>query len=222
MARSWEPVTAAMLDELDEPCRSCIEWQLGPRQASGRRPDRQRRLDLKRAWLDEVADDPGSVALLLRVDGIAVGHVICVPPAHTPRLDCFASAPVSPDALVLVAMHARDATLYKPLAQRAVRELVGRRVRAIEAFGGADRVEGCFNGPSATGAPCRLPVPLLERLGFQVVREHPHTPRYRISLDTVALSREQLAHAVAGISRVLRGAPAAEPSLGRQLPQPPG
>lgn len=222
MARSWEPLTAAMLDELDEPCRSCLEWQLDPRQASGCRPDRQRRLDLKRAWLDEVTADPESVALLLRVDGVPAGHVVCVPPALTPRLDCFASAPVSPDALVLVAMHARDAALYKPLVQRAVRELVGRRARAIEAFGGGDRVEGCLNGPSATGAPCRLPGPLLARLGFQVVREHPHTPRYRLALDAVALSREQLAHAVAGIGRVLRGAPAAEPSLGRELPQSPG
>lgn len=215
MARRWESWTPATLPEIAEPCGSCVEWQLAPVEVRARPEAPSDRLALKREWLREAEAAHGSLGQVLRVDGEVAGYVAYAPACAVPRISAFPTAPVTPDAYVLIGLWAAEPSLCKTLVQRAVRELSRRDVRGLEAFGGGAGVRGCFTRPPQRGGPCRYPGVLLERVGFRVVREHPTVPRYRLEVGGAVAVLGQLEHGVAGLAHALRRRPGTEPSLGR-------
>lgn len=224
MGRSVEPLDVENLVELPLPCGRCVQWLMDPVEAAlpgsdpcGHTAAAQER---KADWVRDVTRKWGPPGVVLREDGVVVGHLGYAPPAHVERAAAFATAPISRDAVLLLGMVAPEAPQARRLIQGAAADLVRRRVPAIEAFGGPDGVPGCRTQPGEhLDAACRLPTHWLEELGFRVVRTHQTTPRLRLDLSTALRLHERVLLGVLGqVRRKVRVVePAPAPGLGSRL-----
>jgi GNAT superfamily N-acetyltransferase len=84
--------------------------------------------------------DWGSVGRVVRVDDTVAGHLLWAPAVHLPGGAGFATAPVSPDAVLLATGYVdpdlRGRGLGRVLVQSMAKDLVQRGgIRAVEAFG---------------------------------------------------------------------------------------
>jgi GNAT superfamily N-acetyltransferase len=173
MSRKVVRLTLDHLEQLTAPCRSCLFWELDPVR-------RARATDAcaeKDAWVSEVLREWGSCGRVVLVDDEPVGYVVYAPDAFLPGAAAFATAPVSPDAVLLTTVHVepayRGGGLARMLVQGMARDLVQRGgIAAIEAFG----------DPSGRGGRCQLPVEFLGSVGFKTHRPHPTAPRLRMDL----------------------------------------
>jgi len=173
MSRKVVRLTLDHLEELNAPCRSCLFWELDPVR-------RERATDAcaeKDAWVSEVLREWGSCGRVVLVDDVPVGYAVYAPDAFLPGAAAFATAPVSPDAVLLTTVHVepayRGGGLARMLVQGMARDLVQRGgIAAIEAFG----------DPSGRGGRCQLPVEFLGSVGFKTHRPHPTAPRLRMDL----------------------------------------
>lgn len=124
----------------------------------------------------------------------SVGCALYAPPGAVPRVPSFPTAPVSPDAILLTSLYSPNLVddgddVRAVLMQAAVRNLVNRGVRALEAFGvrltepeAETRYLGV--GPRECGeANCMIDAEFLEKYGFEVVAPHHRFPRLRLELD---------------------------------------
>lgn len=209
MSRRLAPLTLDVVDDLPEPCRRCVFWELDP--VAGRRAAEAGDTGLeKEAWLSAVLLEWGSAGRLAYVDGAPAGFLTYAPPAFVPRSYSFPTSPVSADAVLLMTASVlprfRDGGLARMLVQGAAKDLTRRGLRAIEAFG--------VDGPAATArhgqaGGCVVPVGLLLAVGFTVVREHPRFPRLRLELRTALSWREDVEQA---LERILAGVRAPLPT----------
>ncbi len=88
------------------PCGSCVFWELDPvRRARLDTAGEAARREEKLAWLSEVLREWGSCGRVVRVDDVAVGHVVYAPASFVPGATWFSTAPVSPDAVLLTTVH---------------------------------------------------------------------------------------------------------------------
>ncbi|GAA4748080.1 GNAT family N-acetyltransferase [Nocardioides endophyticus] len=173
MSRKVVRLTLDHLEAISAPCRSCLFWELDPVR-------RERAADAcaeKDAWVSEVLREWGSCGRVILVDDVPVGYAVYAPDAFLPGAAAFATAPVSPDAVLLTTVHIepayRGGGLARMLVQGMARDLVQRGgIAAIEAFG----------DPSGRGGRCLLPVEFLGSVGFKTHRPHPTTPRLRMDL----------------------------------------
>jgi GNAT superfamily N-acetyltransferase len=190
------------LDDLAEPCRSCVSWELEPVAAQRASTAGGAALE-KEAWVSAVLLEWGSCGVLAYVEEKPVGYVLYAPPAMVPRASRFPTSPVSPDAVLLVTSAVRSEHhgngIGRALVQAAAKDLMQRGVRAIEAFGDAR-----WERPA-----CVLPSAYLSGLGFQIVRPHLHWPRFRLDLRSTVTWREDVEVAV---ERIL-GSVVREPAL---------
>src|SRR6266536_905532 len=148
------------------PCRRCVFWELGPKA----RPLGSEEAGIqKEAWLSSIVLEWGPAGHVLLVDGEPAGYSLYAPARFLEQASSQAARPVSRDAVLLatlaVAPEFEGQGIGRVLLQVMARDLIKRKVRAIEAF--ADRVW--------TGRNCHAPVQFLEACGFQVVREHPRS-----------------------------------------------
>lgn len=210
MSRRAVPLTLDHLVALDAPCRSCIFWELDPvRRSRVASCDAARE---KEAWLSHVLREWGSCGRVVLVDGRPVGYVAYAPAAFVPGADGFATAPVSPDAVLLTALwvdpeHAGGG-LARILVQAMARDLVTRDIRAVEAFGAAGgRRRGAVGGPD-----CLVPADFLGRVGFKTQRAHPRTPRMRMELRSALTWRDEVEAAIERILGVVRPEKAPSPA----------
>ena len=97
MSRRTVPITVDHLAEVDEPCRSCLFWELDA--VSRARLDHDERVAEKQQWLSTVLREWGSCGRAVLVDGRVAGHAIYVPAAFVPGQAALPTAPVSPDAV---------------------------------------------------------------------------------------------------------------------------
>ncbi|GAA1272552.1 GNAT family N-acetyltransferase [Kitasatospora nipponensis] len=173
MGRRIVPLTLDNLADLPEPCRSCVFWELDP--VSGREAVEGGKAALeKEGWISAVLLEWGSCGRIAYVDDQPAGFVLFAPPAYVPRSLSFPTSPVSPDAVQLMVSRVlpgfQGQGLGRVLVQTVVKDLVGRGVRAIEAFGAA--------GPERPS--CLLPADHLRAVGFKTVRPHHRSPRLRL------------------------------------------
>ncbi len=174
--RRIRPMTATDLADLPEPCGRCTFWESSLSDLASYDGQRQRP-EVKLEWATAVTDRWGYCGVRAVDNGATVGFLTMAPPVLVPRLAAFATTPVSSDAAVLMSVRVdedyRGHGIGRQLIQTGAGLLVRRDIRALEAVG-TYRAE-----PS-----CMLPVGWLESVGFEVVRDHPVTPRLRMNLQT--------------------------------------
>ncbi|MCA0328629.1 MAG: GNAT family N-acetyltransferase [Actinobacteria bacterium] len=180
-------LTRDSLDELALPCRSCVRWELDA-VARSRAEAEGSTAQAKQDWLSRTLLDWGSCGQVVRAEGAVVGYALYAPPAYLPGLAAYATAPVSPDAVALAALHIDDAArghgLARLLVQAMTADLARRGVRAVEAV-----------ASQSGDDPCLVPAGLLLALGFTTVRPHPRHPRLRLDLRATAAWREDVVEA---------------------------
>jgi GNAT superfamily N-acetyltransferase len=195
VARRLASLTRDTLDELPEPCRSCVRWELDAVHAARAQADCTR-AEAKAAWLSGTLLDWGSCGLVVRVDGAVVGYALYAPPAYLPGLAAYPTAPMAADAVALAALRVEpehaDRGLARMLVQGMAADLARRGVRAIEAVASA-----------GDDQPCLVPADFLLAVGFTTVRPHPRTPRLRLDLRSSIAWRDDLVEAA--LERLLGG-----------------
>src|SRR3954452_5556159 len=198
MSRKVVRLTLDHLAQLEGPCRTCLFWELDP--VSRSRVAAEEAATEKEAWVSQVLRDWGSCGRVVLVDDQPVGYAIYAPDTFVPGAGAFATAPVSPDAVLLtnVWVHPRHTGggLGRMLVQGMARDLIKRGgIKAVEAFGDT-------RGPGRRGS-CVLPADFLGSVGFKTQRAHGTTPRMRMELraalslkDEVEAALERLVGAV--------------------------
>lgn len=206
MSRRVARLTLDNLDDLVAPCTRCVLWQLDP-VAAGRACGHER--DEIGTWVSTVLREWGSCGRIVYVDDRPVGHVLYAPASHAPGGEQFPTAPISPDAVLMLSARVdprhTGAGLGRILVQALAKDLIKRGgIRAVEAFGtSAKRPE-----------PCLVPTDFLLSVGFRTHRAHPRTPRMRMDLRSVLTWRAEIE---AALDRLL--APVRQPA--RQPASPP-
>jgi len=199
-------LTLDRLKDLPEPCVTCIYWELDPALAAGSIASGHPGQD-KESWLSSALLEWGSVGQIVYVDGVPAGYITFAPPHLVPRAAAFPTAPVSADAVMLMAARVvpdfAGQGLGRVLIQRAAKDVMRRGVRAVEAFG--------YRGdPASPKATCVIPANFLTAVGFKTVREHHTYPRLRLDLRTALTWRADMESAVERLLASVR-----TPSLGQ-------
>ncbi|MBZ5735564.1 GNAT family N-acetyltransferase [Nocardioides sp. TRM66260-LWL] len=204
MSRRVVRLTLDRLEEARTPCGSCLFWELDPvRRARVPEDDASHE---KLTWLSTVLREWGSCGRAVLVDGVVRGYVVYAPAAYVPGAAGFATAPASPDAVLLTSawVHPDDrgCGLGRMLVQGMARDLIGRGgIRAVEAFA------------SARGdAEHVLPQGFLEAVGFRTHRPHPRVPRLRMDLRSALTWRDEVEAALERLVGVVRPTPAPAPA----------
>jgi Acetyltransferase (GNAT) family. len=202
-------LTLDRIQDLPEPCVSCIFWELDPALAAASIARGDPGLD-KEAWLSAAMLEWGSVGQIAYVDGVPAGYVTYAPPYLVPRAAAFPTAPVSADAVILMTARVvpdfAGQGLGRVLIQSAAKDVMRRGVRAVEAFG--------YRGdPDSPKGGCLIPVGFLTAVGFKTVREHRTYPRLRLDLRTTLTWREDME---AAVERLLASVRAPSLSQGRR------
>ena len=212
IARRTVPLAADALDEFPAACRSCVRWELDPLAASRIRHSDQS-AQAKQRWWQEALAEGHAGGVLARIEGETVGYASWSWPAHAGGGGASPTAPVSGDAVLLMALRVdpqhRGAGLGRWLVQAVVRQALrqpgdGRGARALEAYG--DRQAG------GDGAGCLAPFGFWVACGFEVVREHPTTPRLRLDARRLATWRADVRADVEEAWMRLRGAVRPDPT----------
>jgi GNAT superfamily N-acetyltransferase len=220
MTRTAVRLTLDTLDALPAPCRSCLFWELDPVRRD-RVPDPA---EEKQAWVSEVLREWGSCGRVAVVDDSLVGYVLYAPAAFVPGSAGFATAPVSPDAVLMttayVAPEARGYGVGRMLVRAMARDLVERDIRAVEAFAVAGRLPG----------RCQVQAGFLAGVGFRTHRPHPTTPRMRMDLRAAVTWKDEVEAALERLVGVVRpskkprhapeGAPRSGRTIARQATAP--
>ncbi|HEY5249609.1 MAG TPA: GNAT family N-acetyltransferase, partial [Dermatophilaceae bacterium] len=94
-------LTLDRIQDLPEPCVSCVFWELDPALVAGSMAAGQPGLD-KESWLSSALLEWGSVGQIGYVDGVAAGYIAYAPPYLVPRAAAFPTAPIGADAVMLM------------------------------------------------------------------------------------------------------------------------
>ncbi len=207
MSRKVVRLTLDHLETLTAPCRTCLFWQLDP----VRRQRVEDPADEFDTWVSTVLREWGSCGRVVLVDGRPAGFAIYAPEAFLPGAASFATAPVSPDAVLLTQVYVAPADrrggLGRMLVQGMARDLIERGdVRAVEAFG--DR--------RGTPGRCVSSVEFLGSVGFKTHRPHPVNPRMRMDLRSALSWRDEVEAAVERLIEAVRPNP--RPTAERSRP----
>ncbi|HEX5535184.1 MAG TPA: GNAT family N-acetyltransferase [Actinomycetales bacterium] len=197
MSRRLAPLTLDTLGDLPERCRSCVFWELDPVAAERAVAAGDPAFD-KEAWLSSALLEWGSCGRVAYVDDVPAGYVVYAPPAFVPRSLAFPTSPASADAVLLMTGHVvpqfRGGGLGRMLVQGAAKDLTRRGVRAIEAFGLAQKSGAVRRAGEGHPTPpgCIVPADFLLSVGFKTVRPHHRYPRLRLDLKTALSWREDV------------------------------
>ena len=185
MSRRVVPLTGEELERLPDPCRTCLFWELGlgprttqpvallgARASSGRTADPAIR---KQAWATARLHDGHPPGRAVLVDDEVVAYALFGPARQFPSRPLLVPPP-SDDALLLAtlwvsAVH-REGGLGRLLVQASIKDAIRFGFRGVEAYGDRRWME----------RGCLIPAMWLLHEGFEVHREHPRTPLFR--LDT--------------------------------------
>lgn len=188
MGRQIRDLILTNLEDVPQPCRACLFWELSPGDRAGYETREDAEFE-KEAWCSEVSLVAGSCGKVAYLDGRAVGYALF----GTPELfagSCVFPARVSKDALLLavafVLPEAGGWGVGRALIQAVLKEAKERGKRAVEAFGDRD-----WQHPA-----CLLPASFLEVIGFRVKRDHPRFPLMRIDVRSLAKLTESVTAAV--------------------------
>ena len=205
------PLRLEEFEQLPKHARRCVFWEVDPATLGSRDylPDPEFE---KEAWLSMVMLEWGSCGQVAstetprdgdesaaRGEERCLGYALYAPPGAVPRAQRFPTAPVSPDAVLLMSLGIEPGQpndLGNSLIAQVVTGLVRRGVRALEAFGrtaeAGELVEGGVDEElrpaiEAIGEcsfeQCMIDAELLQNAGFTVVAPHKYFPRLRLELD---------------------------------------
>jgi GNAT superfamily N-acetyltransferase len=205
MTRRLSSLTLDVLDDIPDPCRSCVFWELDPVSGARALAEGDPAFD-KEAWVSATLLSWGSCGTIAYVDDLPAGWALYAPPAAIPRAAAFPTAPVASDAVLLTALQVlpghTGGGLGRMLVQGMVRDLARRGVRAVEAFGDARPEERAAGDPS-----CVVPAGFLLAVGFKTVRPHRRWPRLRLDVKGAQSWRaeaEAIVEKVLGARRPVR------------------
>ncbi|MGH3472245.1 MAG: GNAT family N-acetyltransferase [Nocardioidaceae bacterium] len=181
MGRRFDALTADNVGQLPPPCRSCVLWELGNRSPDAASKD---------GWISAVLLNWGNCGQIAYVDGRVAGFAFYAPPEYVEGLGFLSTAAISSDAVLLMTMRLlpgqAGSGLGRVLIQTVVKDLMRRRVKAIEAFGDMHGNEN----------QCLIPARFLTAVGFKTVQPHPRYPRMRLELRNVLTWRDDVELAV--------------------------
>ncbi len=187
MSRRLRPLTLEDLDRLPTGCSGCAFWE-----SSG---ERERRCgsvcdaELQRAWLRRVTDEWGECGTVAYEDDEVLGFIKYAPSVYVPQSQTFAAAPQDGTIPLITCLHisqdARHRGLGSVLLRAALRDLVQRGDRRVEAFGFAEQAARLDDMPM-------LSLPFLLRNGFTVSRPDPLYPLLRLDLKSLVLWQDNL------------------------------
>ena len=193
-------LTLDRLQDLLEPCVSCVFWELDPALAAGSIAGGEPGLD-KESWLSSALLEWGSVGQIAYVDGVPAGYITYAPTYLVPRAAAFPTAPIAVDAVMLMTARVipefAGQGLGRVLIQAAAKDVMRRGVRAVEAF-------GYLGDPNSPKAACVIPARFLTAVGFKTVREHRTYPRLRLDIRTALTWREDMEAAVERLLTAVR------------------
>lgn len=180
MARKIRPLTIERIADLPEPCTSCAMWETGGRARVACAPAAAR--DELAEWVSEVRSSWGDCGRIAYENGEPLGFVKYAPGRYFPQARTMPTGAPDDDAVLLACLHVdsdiRDAGLGRVLLQAALRDLVSRGERVVEAYGVSDSVD-------RDRTPL-MSVEFLLRQGFSVTRPNPIYPLMRLELKTLA------------------------------------
>ncbi len=191
MSRRVARLTLDNVADLTGHCSTCVFWQLDPVR---RHRARGHECDELSAWVSEVLREWGSCGRVLYVDDQPAGHILYAPAVYVRGASQLPTAPVSPDAVLLVEARVdpsyRGGGLGRVLVQAMAKDLVKRGgIRAVEAFG---EVPARSSDTGDDLPRCVLPADYLLGVGFRTHRAHARYPRMRMDLRSVLTWRAEL------------------------------
>lgn len=204
MGRQIRDLTPTNLEDVPQPCRACVFWELAPGDRAMCVSQEDAEFE-KEAWCTEVSFTDGSCGKVVYLDDRPVAYALFGVPESFAGARVF-PAKVSKEALFLAVAYvlpeAAGWGIGKAIVQAILAEAKRRSKRAVEAFG--DR---SWDHPA-----CILPASFLEIVGFRVKREHPRFPLMRIDVRSLAKLSENVEAAVAELLDSLKARqPAAQP-----------
>lgn len=180
MARRMRSLTVERIGDLPDPCSSCALWETGGRTEPACVTAAEYAAEAE--WVARVRAEWGECGRIAYENGSAVGFVKYAPGRLFPQTFTMPSGIPDDDAVLIACLHvaadARDTGLGKTLLQVALRDLVFRGERAVEAYAASEAVDR-ERTPLMT-------VEFLLRQGFSVVRPHPIYPLMRLELRSLA------------------------------------
>lgn len=139
-------------------------------------------------WIDTVRSEWGDCGRIAYENGEPLGFVKYAPGRFFPQTARMAAGPPDDDSVLIACLHVapevRDVGLGKVLLQAALRDLVSRGERCVEAYA-ATEIADRERSPLMT-------VEFLLRQGFTVVRPHPVNPLMRLELKSLATWTESV------------------------------
>lgn len=212
--RRLVPLTGDDVASLPGPCATCLYWELGaprpePRTAAvrvgggagdhGPRPGHPRLsapLVRKQAWVSAQVQDGHPPGRSVQIDGEVVGYALYGPAERFARRGPLMPG-TSSDAYLLATLWVRPSWrehgLGRLLVQAAVKDAHRADAVAVEAYGDRRWRE----------RRCLLSATWLLHEGFEVHREHPRTPLFRLDVKRTARWAESLEHALEEVLGVL-------------------
>jgi GNAT superfamily N-acetyltransferase len=196
VTRKVDRLTLDNLARLPGRCPACVFWELDPVR---REQIRGHEAEEKAAWVSSMLREWGSVGRVVSVDGAPVGHLIWAPARYLPGGGCFATAPVSSDAILLASGYVDPAHRGQGLG----RVLVQSMAKDLIKHGGIGAIE-TFGAVRPRDALCVLPTEFLLAVGFRTHRPHVRYPRMRMDLRTTVTWREEFETAAERILGVVK------------------
>jgi len=199
MSRRLRPLTFSKPDQLPMVCGACAFWE-----SAG---ERERRCgtvcdaELQAAWYRRVTDEWGECGRVAYEDGEVLGFIKYAPSEYFPQAATFRAAPEDPSVPLIACLHiapdARHRGLGSVLLKAALRDLVQRGERRVEAFGCTDQAGDREEMPM-------LGLAFLLRNGFTVAHPDPMYPLLRLDLKALALWRDDLEAALESLRFPMR------------------
>jgi ribosomal protein S18 acetylase RimI-like enzyme len=206
MARRIRPLTVERIGDLPDPCSACALWEIGGPGAPGCGPSDD--ADTFAEWISVVRSEWGDCGLVAYEGGDPLGFVKYAPPRFFPRAAAMPSGAPDEDSVLIACLHVmsdvRDVGLGKVMLQAALRDLVTRKEKYVEAYADADHAD-------RERTPL-MSVEFLLRQGFRVARPHPSYPLMRLELKSLVTWTDNL-EAVLDAIKLPRG-------LGERVPAP--
>lgn len=179
MSRRFIGLSIADSESLPSRCADCVYWES------------ERRLppecgvacdaDTAREWKRIVAAEWGECGRVAVEDGEVLGFIKYAPAVYLPQARHMPAGPPLDDAVLIACMHiapeARRHGLGGLLLKAALRDLVGRGERTVQAYALARRTD--FESAPIVG------MEFLLRNGFTVARPHPEMPLLKLDLKAL-------------------------------------
>lgn len=186
MARRFDPLTAEVTRSLSPGCAGCVYWEspepLPP--VCGAKCDPT----FSAGWMQRVRAEWGACGKAVVEDGETLGFIKYAPPGFLPQARVMPAGPPDDRDVLLACMHiapeARRRGLGKVLLQAALRDLLQRGEKGVQAYATA-RPDGFESSPV-------MGMAFLLRMGFTVSRPDPSLPLMRLDLRSLAAWTENL------------------------------